>query len=62
MKWTSKALNWNDRDQKRVQHKFLFWPRLINGIWRWWECARWEEKVEHIAAGVYKWYPVKWID
>ena len=62
MRWQSKALGWFDRDQKRIQHKFLFIPRCINGAWRWLECAMWEEKVELFAAGQYKWFATKWVE
>ena len=40
----------------RIKRKFLFFPKIINGEFRWLEKAMWSELYQ------YKWYTIKWID
>jgi hypothetical protein len=46
----------------RVKRGFLFFPKWINGEWRWFEFAAWEEiyaPVEHSER--LDWSPYSWI-
>lgn len=42
----------------REKESFLFLPKFINGSWKWFEKARWEEAFQIDD----KWHLMYWID
>lgn len=52
-----KATGWYRR-----RRAFLLIPKKIQGVWRWWESAEWEERVEYWHAVFEVWVPTRWMD
>jgi hypothetical protein len=58
-----------DLGTTRIRQVFLFFPRCINGEWRWWRCAKFREQVMEQWAQAPEcrgfmarvWVPIKWI-
>jgi len=46
----------------RVRTAFLFFPKGIDGEWRWLEIAKWEETCWVGASGNVYWINQKWIN
>ena len=54
-----------ERPQIRTRREFLFLPKEIAGLTRWWEWAEWEEEYWSDGGGMMGsdgWSSTKWID
>jgi hypothetical protein len=54
-----------ERPQIRTRKGFLFLPKEIDGLTRWWEYAEWEEKHWSDGGGMMGsdgWSPIRWLD
>ena len=57
-----------ERAAKRIREGFLFFPQTIGRETRWWERARWEEKVVYWYGAFdsqfkrWEWEKTRWID
>lgn len=57
MRWKSKEYKGDDREWYRDYCRYLFFPKKINGQWRWLERALWREK--RVAKG---WVKYEWLN
>jgi len=46
----------------RVRHRFLLWPKSLDGETRWLECSWWREYRFYTWRGHYRWKAEKWSD
>jgi hypothetical protein len=52
-------------DEFRIRSGFLFFPKKINGVRRWWVTTSWEEQYYSgwsLGDDVDGWFPVRWMD
>lgn len=44
-------------DDLRIVRDFLFFPKRIDGRWRWWTVATWTELMTPFG-----WHPIRWAE
>ena len=58
-------MRWRQKNQTlgevRIIRKFLFFPKCINGVYRWLEYATYKQKCTPLGYDYY-WYDVSWED
>lgn len=53
---------WQPKDGAlRVRRGFLWFPKTIKHVTRWWEYAEWEQEFNDVGEGS-PWWDVRWVD
>jgi hypothetical protein len=58
MKWSER--HEPEKDARRVNCRFLFFPKCVDGQWRWWEYAYWTESYHPGEASFAEWISGYW--
>ena len=56
MRWQGKKLG-----DKRLRTRFLLIPKKINGEWRWWETATWQQEYKRDNGAHDSWWSIHWV-